>query len=92
MYKRKSTFNERDVIFLYEYGRRAMIEQERRINKLKQKSREREGKPGDESCAIYNRAVRHRVEKRRAMQCLFSLDTFFFTFCIETITNKLKKY
>lgn len=89
MYKRKSTFNERDVIFLYEYGRRAMIERERRINKLKQKSREREGKPGDESCAIYNRAIRHCVEKQRAMQCLCPFLILIFIFCIETkITNK----
>jgi len=84
MYKRKSTFNERDVIFLYEYGRRAMIERERRINKLKQKMREREGKPGDEYCAIYNRAIRHRVEIRHAMQrfcphtCVLNTCFYFF--------------
>lgn len=93
MYKRKSTFNERDVIFLYEYGRRAMIERERRINKLKQKMREREGKPGDEYCAIYNRAIRYRVEMRHAMQrfCLPTLVSSILVsiFAIETkITNK----
>lgn len=86
MYKRKSTFNERDVIFLYEYGRRAMIERERRINKLKQKSREREGKHGDKSCAIYNS---NRPPPCRNATCnatlVSSLNTcFFFTFCIET--------
>lgn len=40
------------VIFLYEYGYNARRSSERRINKLKQKSWEREGKPGDEFCAI----------------------------------------
>jgi len=56
------------VIFLYEYD--ARWSSERRINKLKQKSREREGKPGDEFCAIYDRAIRQK--KRRTMQQLSS--------------------
>jgi len=46
------------VIFLYEYD--ARWSSERRINKLKQKSREREGKPRDEFCAVYDRAIRQK--------------------------------
>lgn len=68
MYKRKSTFNERDVIFLYEYGQRAMIERERRINKLKQKSREREGKPGDESFVSFT-IERSAIVSKSDVQC-----------------------
>lgn len=89
MYKRKSTFNERDVIFLYEYGRRAMIERERRINKLKQKMREREGKPGDEYCAI-STIERSAIVSKCDVQCNAFLPTLVSSTLVSIFLSRQK--
>lgn len=79
------------VISLYEYdGRRAMIE--RRINKLKHKSREEaRGKPGDEFCVILQSSYPPilRNDARNATFCILFIRLVSVMFQITFACRKL---
>lgn len=76
MYKKIYIQRTRDISIWVWYD--ARWSSRRRINKLKQKSREREGKPGDEFCAICDRAIRRVAKKKTTGNATVDLLIYFY--------------